>query len=358
MILRGVQTLLLLAMFVLPWLMFRRAGNAGGLAFLGWTLAFLGIFTLVTRLVALRDPVRAQDLADRTRTWWWMAGYFFVAMALDRWVTFSFLALLSFWSLREFYSLLPMTTAGTKGLLRREDRPAIFMSYASIPVMYWLAYTRWYNLFVIIVPVYLGLLLPLLGVLSRRSEGYITRVSVMQWGSLVFVFLLGHQAFLVNLSPLLFIYAVFLTELRDVAAYLAGRLTDPLVARHPRSRFWRVYGWKVAGEISPRKNLGSILLAALATVGLALALAPALPPFPRGALIREHVLLLGAAAGLLGAVGDLVGSAFKRDLGLKDSGSSLPGHGGVIDRLGSLAFTLPLIFHLAKYHYFPQDING
>lgn len=352
------QYLLLFLMYLVPFLAFKRAGNAGGLAFLYWALAFLGAFSVAVRVAMIRKGGNVRELIDRTKTWWWMAGLFFVAMALDRRVSFLFLALLSFWCLREYYSLLPMAHGETPGLLRREDRPAVFLSYLAIPSMYFVAYIRWYTLFILVVPVYLSLLVPLLGVLGRRSEGFITRMSVIQWGNLVFIFLLGHQAFLVNLSPLLFFYAVFLTEARDVVVYIFGKGTAPLIARAPGNRFWRAYDWKPAGAISPRKNIGSVLLATLATMGLALALRPLLPAFPHGPLIVEHALLIGASAGIFGAVGDLVGSAFKRDLGVKDSGSSLPGHGGIIDRLGSLAFTLPLIFHLVNYHYFPLVGRG
>lgn len=54
-------------------------------------------------------------------------------------------------------------------------------------------------------------------------------------------------------------------------------------------------------------------------------------------------LTIGALAGLLGPLGDLFKSALKREIGVKDFGSLLPGHGGILDRFDSLLFTAPVV---------------
>ena len=116
----------------------------------------------------------------------------------------------------------------------------------------------------------------------------------------------------------------------DTAAFFVGRLLG-------RSR--------MAPRISPGKTwegtaaglaAATAACAALATV-LDLPLAPAL------------AAALGLALGLTAVLGDLVESALKRACRVKDSGTLVPGHGGVLDRLDSIVFTLPLMYHFIAW---------
>ena len=60
---------------------------------------------------------------------------------------------------------------------------------------------------------------------------------------------------------------------------------------------------------------------------------------------------LGALLAIAGFAGDILMSAIKRDLGLKDTGTALPGHGGVLDRLDSLTLSAPLALHVIRFFY-------
>jgi phosphatidate cytidylyltransferase len=63
------------------------------------------------------------------------------------------------------------------------------------------------------------------------------------------------------------------------------------------------------------------------------------------ALSFAHVLIIGFAGSILGQLGDLCESTIKRAAGVKDSGSLLPGHGGILDRLDSLLFIIPFVYY-------------
>jgi phosphatidate cytidylyltransferase len=94
---------------------------------------------------------------------------------------------------------------------------------------------------------------------------------------------------------------------------------------------------KLAPAISPKKSVEGGIGNLLAAVVVAAVLGPAL---------GIHVGLAvaaGVAVGLLGQVGDLFESALKRKVGVKDSGTILPGHGGLLDRLDSLLFAAPAV---------------
>jgi len=66
-------------------------------------------------------------------------------------------------------------------------------------------------------------------------------------------------------------------------------------------------------------------------------------------LTSYQVILVSFLLACSGFIGDIVMSSVKRDIGIKDMGSSIPGHGGILDRIDSLAYTAPVFFHLVYY---------
>jgi phosphatidate cytidylyltransferase len=142
---------------------------------------------------------------------------------------------------------------------------------------------------------------------------------------------LGATAALLG-GPALVLYLVFLTQFNDVAQFLFGKS----FGRH-----------KVVPKVSPGKTWEGLLGGVATTVTLAVVLAPWLTPLRRAESVAAGVMI-----GLGGFLGDIVISALKRDLGIKDSGSLLPGHGGILDRIDSLTYTAPLFFHYVYYLHF------
>jgi phosphatidate cytidylyltransferase len=97
--------------------------------------------------------------------------------------------------------------------------------------------------------------------------------------------------------------------------------------------------------ISPKKTVaglvGSCVFAALSALAMHFTLLGSFPLW--------HLLLLGAAGGALGQLGDLMESLYKRSTGNKDSGSLIPGHGGLLDRIDALLVVGPLIYLYALW---------
>jgi phosphatidate cytidylyltransferase len=186
----------------------------------------------------------------------------------------------------------------------------------------------WWDNRAVLASLVLGVLAILAWRLTRGPDGYLRDVASG-------VFLLGYLPF-----PALFVVAmlaapdgnrrvlifVILVVCVDVGGFFAGSF----LGRHP-----------MATAISPSKTweglAGSVLLC--------LAAGAVTVPW----LLHGHVwqgLLTGAAAGVAAVAGDLAESAIKRDLGVKDLGSILPGHGGVMDRLDSLLVAAPVAWLL------------
>jgi len=101
-------------------------------------------------------------------------------------------------------------------------------------------------------------------------------------------------------------------------------------------------GPKLAPTVSPGKTRSGALMGVVGAVAV-VPLYHAIVLRPAGIdLVWWHGLLLGAILGVVGQIGDLVESLLKREAGVKDSSALIPGHGGVLDRLDSLYFALPV----------------
>ncbi len=272
------------------------------------------------------------ELAARVNSWWIMAGVFAAAMALDRTLSIIFLGFVSFLALKEYLSVIPT---------RRTDRRVLFWAYLAIPVQFYWVATAWYGMFIIFIPVYLFLLLPMRMVLIGETTGFLRAAGSLHWGMMLTVFNLSHMAFLLALpegvNPSgggagLVLFLMFLTQFNDVAQYVWGKT----LGKH-----------KIIPKVSPKKTWEGFAGGVATTTLAAWVLAPHLTP-----LTSWEGPAAGLLIGLAGFIGDVNISALKRDLGIKDSGSLIPGHGGILDRVDSLTFTAPLFFHFLYYlHY-------
>lgn len=294
-------------------------------------LALLVVASLIVAVLQRTRPQRDfSELAARVQSWWWMAAVFFGAIVLSDRVALVLFAFFSYWALKEFITLLNTRPADHRGLI---------YTFAAIPVQYYWIATGWYGMFVIFIPVYMFLLLPVRLVLAREVIGFVASASQIQWGLMAFVFGLSHLGAMLNLrlnaSPgvsgrTLVIFLVFVVELSDVLQYVWGKS----LGRH-----------RIIPTVSPNKTweglIGGILSVAVLSLGLRF-----LTPF--SVLETLGVALLITVAGFCGGA---VMSAVKRDFGVKDFGSIIPGHGGMLDRVDSLCYAAPIFFHYVRYFY-------
>lgn len=250
-------------------------------------------------------------------------------MVSPKWLALTIFGLISFMSLKEFLTLTPT---------RRSDSMTLLWMYAAIPLQYLWIGMSWYGMFIIFIPVYLFLFLPMRMVITGNTQGFLHSASSLHWGMMTTVFCLSHVAFLLTLLPqdaragaLLVIFLVLATEFNDIAQYLWGKSLGHI---------------KVVPKVSPNKTLAGLLGGVMTTTLLCVLLGPLLTPMD-----RVHSLMAGIIIGASGFCGDVVMSAIKRDFGVKDSGKLLPGHGGILDRLDSLIYTAPLFFHFFWYCY-------
>jgi phosphatidate cytidylyltransferase len=121
--------------------------------------------------------------------------------------------------------------------------------------------------------------------------------------------------------------------INDVFAFTSGKLLG---------------GPKLLPATSPNKTISGAVGALVCTAPLVALIAwPIFAGTPMGAWHR--LLGLGIIVSLAGQCGDLMLSSIKRDLGIKDMGVVIPGHGGMLDRFNSLLLVAPATFHYVNY---------
>lgn len=302
-----------------------------------WSLAGLYAILIVASLAVVllrwRNPeMDRTELNQRIRSWWIIVTIFNLAMILSRNVSIIFFALVSFLALKEFFSIVPT---------RRADRRVLFWAYLAVPIQYYWVVQAWYGVFIIFIPVYMFLLLPMRMVIVGETRDFLRAVGTLHWGIMTLVFGLSHIAYLLVLPEEknpgaggagLVLFVVFLTQFNDVAQYLWGKT----LGKH-----------KIIPKVSPNKTWQGFLGGVATTIALSVLLSPWLTP-----MATAMAAVAGLMIGVAGFVGDVTISALKRDIGLKDSGSMLPGHGGILDRIDSLTYTAPLFFHFMYYFYY------
>jgi len=285
---------------------------------------------LARRAMSESAIATVRNLNARIKAWWMMVGVFALALLTGGLGSILLFALTSFLALREFITLSP-TRPG-------DHRTLFWVFFVITPLQYVLVAVDWYGLFVIFIPVYAFLFVPVRSAMAGDCERFLERTAKVQWGLMVCVYCVSHAPALLNLripgyegqgAKLLF-YLVLVVQISDVLQYVWGKT----MGRR-----------KVAPTVSPSKTweglIGGILSATLVGAGLWWA-----TPFTP---LQSAGMALVVTS--MGFAGGLVMSAIKRDRGVKDWGSLIEGHGGMMDRIDSLCFAAPVFFHLVRYYF-------
>jgi phosphatidate cytidylyltransferase len=270
------------------------------------------------------------NLVSRVNSWWVMVIILFGALSMAETGATIVFAFISFLALREFITATPT---------RRADHLALFVAFfLAVPYQFYLVHTGWYGMFVILIPVYAFVIMPMLTVLGGDVTDFLERNARTQWGLMVCVYFISHIPMILQLDwpelPLgkegLIIFLVIVVQGSDVLQYVWGKLCG----RRP-----------ISPRLSPKKTIEGFVLGVLSASLLGASLHWMTPCNAWQAFLVALLLCV------LGFFGGLILSAIKRERGIKDWGTLIEGHGGMMDRMDSLCFSAPLYFHILHYFF-------
>ena len=198
---------------------------------------------------------------------------------------------------------------------------ALVGAYLSIPFMYYFIQTEWYGMFIVSIPVYAFLAIPILVVWGgRESEGTVFSIGAIDFGLFLFVFCIGHVGYLLSYSVWMAALLILNVLVCDLAICLVRNRIE-----HPAAK---------------------ILLSCLAPVPIVLALSLALSPWT--GIPPVHSIILALMIPVLVQMGHHAGRFVEADLGIQED-LLVPGRGQILDNLQSLFYAAPVMFHYIRY---------
>ncbi len=312
------------------------------LGLIGAVLVLLGVATAVVKVLKRRpdsgiDPAILETFSSRVRAWWILLSTLAAAFLLGHIVTVILFGLISFWALREFITLTP-TRPG-------DHRTLFWVFFLITPLQFVLVGAGCYGFYSIMIPVYAFLLVPARIAMAGDYKRFLERTAKIQTGLLICVYCLSYAPALLmlELPPLaegeadtggnlrLLFFFVLMVQLSDALQYAWAQMPSKhvIVPTINATRTWE----GLLGGMGSVTLIGAILWWATPFHGANWWMAAA----------------MSAVIALMGFAGGITLSAIKRDRGVKDYGTLVEGHGGVLDRIDSLCFAAPVFFHCTRW---------
>lgn len=281
------------------------------------------IYLVADRMLSRKDH---EVIAFRIKTWWGMFFVLCLATIINPVVSLLSLMVLSFFSLKEYFSMIKT---------RKADRRLFLWAYLSIPVQFYWIYIEWYGMFIVFIPVYVFLLLPMPRLINKGTAGFLRSVSSTQWGLMLMVFGLSHLAYFQFATPEygagIVLFLVLLTQINDVVNYLVS-----------------IYGGKrkVIPTANPYITWEGFACGFVVTTAVSTFIYPYLTP-----LDPLFGVLSGMLISLSGFFGSLTVSVLKRDLLLGDDNKFKISNKSFLSRVDSLTYASPVFFHVIRYFF-------
>ncbi len=290
-------------------------------------IAFLTIIFLALKKIKGESKL-LNELIERTNSWWVIILLVTFVLFINREVATLGLALLSLIAFRELSSNMN---------LRMTDRRALLWCYLAIPFQFMAAYTQYQTFFMIFIPVIMFVFLTFRTVAVGEIESITRSLGTIHWSIMVTVFSFSHIVYILSFPYKLdfpagnggtILFLILITEINDIFQFTCGKLFGKR---------------KIIPSVSPNKTVEGFIGGMICTTIVGALLSFLLP------INLDKTVILTILLCIVGFGGDITLSAVKREHKIKDMGTSIPGHGGMMDRLDSLAFTSIVFFYLIRY---------
>ncbi|RPF50293.1 phosphatidate cytidylyltransferase [Aquisalibacillus elongatus] len=296
-----------------------------------WTLSIILLVLLVVTtafyIVKKNQPnIDFSTIHSRVKTWWGMFVVFSFATLFNTIVSLLSIMVLCLFALREYFSMMKT---------RKSDRRLFLWAYLAIPLQFYWIYIGWYGMFIVFIPVYVFLFLPIPRIFGKGTLGFLKSVSSTQWGLMLMVFGLSHLAYYPVASPdygaNLVLFLVVLTQLNDVVQYTVSLYLGKS---------------KVVPTANPYITWEGFLVAFILTTCTSYYLYPYLTTFG-----LTFGILSGVIISITGFLGCLTISFLKRDLLIGDFEKQETFKVRYLSRVDSLTYTSPVFFHTIRYFF-------